>query len=119
MSRKPNDPDDLLAPAKANGYRRGEHREQDAVPDRHAYVGKIIYDQDGALRRCVRHKEPSFLTYKWTPVPTQSSRWKLDEMREGVIRRGVTPGESTVRECCLSRGVEVPGLAVRKDFLQL
>jgi hypothetical protein len=111
MSGKPNNPDELLAPAEANDYRRGEHREQGAVPD--------IYDQDGALRRCVMHKEPSFLTYKWTPVPTQSSRWKLDEMREGVIRRGVIPGERAVRECCLSRGVEVPDLAVRKDFLQL
>src|SRR5271156_2087502 len=35
MGRKPDDPDELLARAKANGYRRREHREQDAVPDRH------------------------------------------------------------------------------------
>jgi len=40
--QKPNDPDELLARAKANGYRRGEHREQDAVPDRHAYIDKTI-----------------------------------------------------------------------------
>ena len=73
MDRKPNDPDELLAPAKANGYGRGEHRDQDEVPDRHAYVGKIIYDQDGALRRYVTYKEPSFLIYKWAPVPTRSS----------------------------------------------
>ena len=54
--QKPNDPDELLARAKANGYRRGEHREQDAVPDRHAYIDKTIYDRDGriALRRGVR-----------------------------------------------------------------
>jgi len=61
MGRKPDDPDELLARAKANGYRRGEHKEQDAVPNRHAYIDKTIYDQDGALRRYVV--------------------WKLDEMR--------------------------------------
>ena len=50
---------------------------------------------------------------------TQSSRWKLDEMREDAIRRGVTPpDERTVREHCLGKGVEVPDLAALKDFLR-
>jgi hypothetical protein len=48
MSRKrePEDPDELLARAKANGYRRGEHKEQDAVPNRYAHIDKTVYDQD-------------------------------------------------------------------------
>jgi hypothetical protein len=119
MGRTPDDPDELLARAKANGYRRGEHKEQDAVPDRHAYIDKTIYDQDGALRRYVVYEGPSLLVYKWAPVLTQGSRWKLDEMREDAIRRGVTPpDERTVREHCLGKGVEVPDLAALKDFLR-
>ena len=59
MGRKPDDPDKLLARAKANGYRRGEHREKDTVPDRHAHRDKTIYDQDGALRR--------YMVYEGTP----------------------------------------------------
>ena len=35
MGRTPDDPDELMARAKANGYRRGEHKEQDVVLDRH------------------------------------------------------------------------------------
>jgi hypothetical protein len=108
MGRKPAGSDELLARAKANGYRRGEHKEQDAVPDRHAYVDKTLYDQDGALRRVV-YEGPALPVYKWTPVLTQSSRWKLGEMREDAMRRGVTPpDERTVRERCLGKGVEVP-----------
>ena len=59
--REPEDPDELLARAKANGYRRGEHREQDAVLNRHAHVDKTKYDQDGALRRYVVYEGPSLL----------------------------------------------------------
>jgi hypothetical protein len=46
MGRKrgPKDPDKLLAQAKANGYGKREHREQDAVLNRHAYIDKTIYD---------------------------------------------------------------------------
>ena len=92
MGRKrgPKDPDKLLAQVKANGYRRGEHREQDAVLNRHAHVDKTIYDQDGALRRYVVYEGPSLLVYAWDPVLTQSSRWKLDEMPEDAIWRDVT-----------------------------
>jgi len=57
--REPEDPDELLARAKANGYRRGEHREQDAVLNRHAHVDKTIYDQDGILHRYVVYEGPS------------------------------------------------------------
>jgi hypothetical protein len=55
MSRKrePEDPNELLTRAKANGHRRGEHREQDAVLNRQTHVNKTIHDQDGALRRYV------------------------------------------------------------------
>jgi hypothetical protein len=52
-------------------------------------------------------------------VQIQSSGWNLDEMREDAVRRGVTPpDERMVRERCLGRGVEVPDLAVWKDFLR-
>jgi hypothetical protein len=88
--REPEDPDELLARAKADGYQRGEHREQDAVLNRHAHVDKTIYDQDGALRLYVVYEGTSLLVYKYAPVLTQSSRWKLDEMREDAKRRGVT-----------------------------
>ena len=65
------------------------------------------------------YEGPSLLVYKWAPVLIQSSRWKLDEMREDAVGRGVTsPDERMVRERCLGRGVEVPDLAVWKDFLQ-
>jgi hypothetical protein len=59
--REPEDPDELLARAKADGYWRGRHREQDAVLNRHAHVDKTIYDQDGALRRYVVYEGPSLL----------------------------------------------------------
>jgi len=51
MSRKrePEDPNELLTRAKANGYRRGEHREQDAVLNRQTHVNKTIYDQYGRI----------------------------------------------------------------------
>ena len=50
---------------------------------------------------------------------TQSSRWKLDEMREDAKRRGVTPSdERTAREHYLIKGVEAPDLAAVKDFLR-
>jgi hypothetical protein len=111
--------DKLLERAKANGYQRGAHREQDAVPNRHAHVDKTKYDQDGALRRYVVYEGPSSLVYKWAPVLTQSSRWNLGEMREDAIRRGVTPpDERTTWERCLRKGVEAPSLAVVKDFLR-
>jgi hypothetical protein len=52
-------------------------------------------------------------------VLTQSSRWKLDEMREDIIQRDVTPpDEKTVREYYFSKGVEMPDLAALKDFLR-
>ena len=61
----------------------------------------------------------SLLVYKWAPVLTQSSRRKLDKMREDAKRRGVIPpDERTAREHCLSKGVEAPDLAVVKDFLR-
>jgi hypothetical protein len=104
MDRKPDDPDEVLARAKADGYRRGEHREQGAVPDRHAYTDKTIYDQDGALRHYMVYEGPSLLVYKWAPVLSQSSRWKLGEMREDAIRSGVTPPDKrAVREHCLAK----------------
>jgi hypothetical protein len=64
-------------------------------------------------------KGPSLLLYKWALMLTQGSRWKLNEMREDVIRRGIAPpDERTVRERCLGKGVEVPDLAALKDFLR-
>lgn len=70
MGRKSDDPDELLARAKANGYRREEHREKDAVPDRHAHIDKTIYDQDGALRRYVVFEGTPSLVYMWAAVLT-------------------------------------------------
>jgi hypothetical protein len=38
MGRTPDGPDELMARTKVNGDRRGEHKEQDAVLDCHAYI---------------------------------------------------------------------------------
>ena len=64
------------------------------------------------------YEGPSLLVYKWAAVLTQSSRWKLNCIRDDATQRGVTPpDERMVREHCLGKGVEVPDLAALKDFL--
>jgi len=70
MGRKPDDPDELLARAEANGYRREEHGEKDAVPDRHAHIDKTIYGQGGTLRRYVVYEGTPSLVYMWATVLT-------------------------------------------------
>jgi hypothetical protein len=45
--------DELNARAKANGYKRGVHREEDSRRDRNKYTDDTIKDQDGALDRCI------------------------------------------------------------------
>lgn len=44
---------DLLTQAEANGYKRGEHKEQDKVRERHKHVEKTKKDQNAALNRYV------------------------------------------------------------------
>jgi hypothetical protein len=41
--------DELSARAKANGYKRGAHREEDSRRDRNKHKDDTIKDQDGAL----------------------------------------------------------------------
>ena len=53
MGKRHATADDLLAQAEANGYRRGEHREEDEVRDRHKHVKKTKKDQDAALNRYI------------------------------------------------------------------
>jgi hypothetical protein len=53
MVRRTVAADDLLAQAEANGYKRGEHKEQDKVRDRHKHVDKTKKDQNAALNRFV------------------------------------------------------------------
>ena len=53
MVRRTVAADDLLAQAEANGYKRGEHKEQDKVRDRHKHVDKTKKDQNAALNRYV------------------------------------------------------------------
>jgi hypothetical protein len=53
MVRRTVAADDLLAQAEANGYKRGEHKEQDEVRDRHKHVKKTIKDHTAALNRYV------------------------------------------------------------------
>ena len=65
------------------------------------------------------YEGPSLLVYEWAPVLIQNSRWNLDEMREDALRRGANPpDERMIRQRCLGRGIEVPGLAVWEDFLR-
>ena len=64
-------------------------------------------------------RDPLYSFTGGAPVLTQSSRWKLDEMREDAKRRGViSPDERTARETLPEQGVEAPDLAVVKDFLR-
>jgi hypothetical protein len=44
---------DLLAQAEANGCKRGTHKEQDKVRDRHRHIEKTKKDHDAALNRYV------------------------------------------------------------------
>ena len=53
MSRRPVNEDELLARAEANGYKMGEHKEEDAVRDRHKHGGKAIKEQNKVLERYV------------------------------------------------------------------
>jgi hypothetical protein len=45
--------DELAARAEANGYKRGEHQEEDQRCDNNRHVDKTIKDQDVALNRYV------------------------------------------------------------------
>jgi hypothetical protein len=45
--------DELAARAEANGYKRGEHQEEDQLCDNNRHVDKTIKDQDAALNRYI------------------------------------------------------------------
>src|SRR5271155_881283 len=49
MGRRPVIEDELLARAEANRYKMGEHREEDAVRDRHKHGEKTIREQNKVL----------------------------------------------------------------------
>jgi hypothetical protein len=51
MGRRPVTEDELMAQAEANGYKMGEHREEDAVRDRHKHGEKTIKEQNKVLER--------------------------------------------------------------------
>ena len=53
MARKKITADELSARARANGYRRGAHRDKDSLRDRNKHVDKVKKDQDAALDRYV------------------------------------------------------------------
>jgi hypothetical protein len=53
MGRKKITGDELNARAKANGYKRGAHREEDSRRDRNKHKDDTKKDQDGALDRYV------------------------------------------------------------------
>lgn len=44
---------DLIAQAAANGYKRGEHKEQDETRHREKHVQKTRRDQDVTLKRYI------------------------------------------------------------------
>jgi hypothetical protein len=45
--------EELNARAKANGYKKGAHREEDSRRDRNKHMDDTLKDQDGALDRYV------------------------------------------------------------------
>lgn len=53
MNRQRDPGEELLARAKANGYRTGAHKEKDEVRDLHKHIDKTKKDQDVALNRYV------------------------------------------------------------------
>jgi hypothetical protein len=53
MARKKITGDELNARAKANGYQRGAHREEDGRQNRNKHIDKVEKDQDAALDRYV------------------------------------------------------------------
>jgi hypothetical protein len=53
MARKKITGDELNARAKANGYRRGAHREEDGRRNRNKHIDKVKRDQGAALDRYV------------------------------------------------------------------
>ena len=57
--RKRATADELLARAEANGYREGEHREEDVVCHHHKHVEKTLRDQDTSLDRYVLYEAPT------------------------------------------------------------
>jgi hypothetical protein len=102
------DPDELLARSKASGYRRGsiESRARCRIARlistrpymiMMAYCAATCYDGSPVYRA----------------VLTQSSRRKLNEIREDVVQRNVTsPDEKTVGERYLGKKVEVSGITI-------
>jgi hypothetical protein len=68
MSRKKLAASDLLAQAEENGYKKGKHKEQDKVRDRHKHVKNTKKDHKAALNRhvlyvgCFYAPEPGFLS---------------------------------------------------------
>ena len=53
MARKRITGDEPYSRAKANGYQRGAHREEDGRRNRNKHIDKVKKDQDAALDRYV------------------------------------------------------------------
>lgn len=53
MGRRRVTADELLARAEANGYKKGKHKEKDAVWNRHKHVDNTKKDQTTVLDRYV------------------------------------------------------------------
>jgi hypothetical protein len=53
MGRRRVTADELLARAEANGYKKGKHKEKDAVRNRHKHVDNTKKDQNMVLDRYV------------------------------------------------------------------
>lgn len=55
MARKKINGDELGDRTKADGYRRGTHRDKDNLRDRNKHIDKVKKDQDVTLGRYVRY----------------------------------------------------------------
>jgi hypothetical protein len=56
MGKQQANVDELLARARANGYKRGAHRAADKIRGRGKHVKKAIKDQDRPLKRYVLYE---------------------------------------------------------------
>jgi hypothetical protein len=109
-------PDELEARAKANGYQRGTHWEEDSRRDCNKHKDKTKKIQDATLGHCdVRER----CLYPKTVDTEVEYQLALPSDKRGCSpERTCRPGQTAIRERILAKNVEVPDLAIVKDFFR-
>jgi hypothetical protein len=93
MGRKQTTRDELNARTKANGYKRGAHREEDSRRDCNKQIAMCC---KGPLSTPLKR-----LILMW------SFSWHYERMKEDALQKGLpAPDEAAVRELVLAKNVE-------------